>query len=121
MAQNSYKNIKKYAAFVFMVFTVLSGSSEAIDSDSFIKLGRKAFIDILISNKLFAQDAKLLTSQSRIKIRENNNSAIREFVDADASASSIINIYVYILLLILLIFYMNDLILKNNIWKSAVF
>ena len=120
MSRSSY-NIKKYAAFIFMMFTVLSGSSDRIDSDSFIKVGKKVFIDILTTNKLFIQEARVSISHSRIRSSVQYNEGFREFLDANVEDSSLNHIQVYIFPLTILVYYLNNIILKNNIWKNAVF
>ncbi|HYF84363.1 MAG TPA: hypothetical protein VEB00_15190 [Clostridia bacterium] len=121
MSRDSYNNIKKYAAFIFMVFTVLSGSSDRIDSDNFVKIGKKAFIDILATNKLFIQDAKVSINEARIRKSEKDNEGFRDFMDINAEDSGLKHIQFYILPLIVLVYYLNNLILKNSIWKKAVF
>ncbi len=121
MSRNSYNNIKKYAAFIFMVFTVLSGSSDGIDSDSFAKIGKKAIIDILATNKLFIQDAKISINELRIKKSEKDNESFRDFLDINVDDSGLKHIEFYLLPLIVLVYYLNNLILKNSIWKRAVF
>lgn len=120
MSRNSYNNIKKYAAFIFMVFTVLSGSSDGADSENFAKLGRKAFIDILSTNRAFIQDAKVSIGQSHLRSSVNDDDSFRSFLDTDIENTSLNNIQAYILLIIP-VYYFNNLILKNSIWKSAVF
>lgn len=121
MSQGSYRNIKKYAAFIFMVFTVLSGSSDAIDSDSFIKVGKRAFIDILITNKLFVQDTRVSIRQSLIRSSEQNSESFREFLYTNVEDTSLIHIQVYIFPITILVFYLNNIIIRNNIWKNALF
>lgn len=121
MSQNSYNNIKKYAAFLFMVFTVLSGSSDNYDSDNFVKVGRKAFIDILASNRFFIQDAKASVSESRIRSSIRNNEGFREFLYTNVESISLNYIQVYMFPLAIIIYYLNNMIQKNGIWKNAVF
>lgn len=121
MSLNNYKNIKKYAAFLFMVFTVLSGSSDNIDSDSYIRAGRKAFIDIFASNMFFAQDIRELSGQMQRGSTIRINQVFREYLDNFAENSHLNDIKVYIIPLAVFVFYINNLISKNNIWKSAVF
>ncbi|MDD4504138.1 MAG: hypothetical protein PHS15_04845 [Clostridiaceae bacterium] len=121
MSRRSYNNIKKYAAFIFMVFTVLSGSSDGIDSDSFVKAGRKAFVDILAANKLFIQESKVSINQPRIKSSVKENEGFKDFLDINVDDSGLKHIQVYILPLLILVYYANNLIFKNSIWKSAVF
>jgi len=113
MPHNSYNNIKKYAAFIFMVFTVISGSSELFDFDSIVKGGKKALIDILVEGRFIAQDERLPLSRAHIQSIIQNNEELREFLDAE-------NIQVCISLTIL-ICCLNNIIMKNNIWKNAVF
>ncbi|HYE83859.1 MAG TPA: hypothetical protein VEG39_17055 [Clostridia bacterium] len=121
MSQNSYNSIKKYAAFIFMVFTVLSGSSDSFDTDSLVKIGRKAFIDILASNKMFIQESRITVSQSHIRSSGSEDEGFRRFLDTNVEASSLNYFQSYAAPLIISVFYLNNLILKNNIWKSAVF
>lgn len=121
MSRDNYNNIKKYAAFIFMVFTVLSGSSDRIDSENFVKIGKKAFIDILATNKLFAQELKVSMNDSRIKKSERENESFRRFLDIDANNSGTKYIQIYLMLLIILLFYLNNAALKNNIWRRTVF
>lgn len=121
MSQSSYNNIRKYAAFIFMVFTVLSGSSEGFDSDSYIKAGKKAFIDILASNKLFIQGEKVSVHQSAIRNSEQDNDSFREFVAANSENTSLNNIKTNAFPLTLQVYCLNNIILKNNIWKNALF
>ena len=104
-----------------MVFTVLSGSSDGIDSDSFAKIGKKAFIDILATNKLFIQDVKVSINEARIKKSEKDHAGFRDFLDINIDDSALKNVQVYLLPLIVLAYYLNNLILKNSIWKRAVF
>jgi hypothetical protein len=121
MSQNSYNNIKRYAAFVFMVFTVLSGSSEVADSDNFVKVGRKAFIDILSTSRLSLQDTRISTSQLRSRSAIEVNKDFREFLDTYAGDTHLSNVQVYVFPLIVFTFCISSVISQNNIWKSAVF
>lgn len=121
MSRKSYNNIKKYAAFIFMVFTVLSGSSDGIDSGNFLKIGRKAFIDILSTNRSFIQDIRESSSQLRSRSAIKGNEGFREFLDTYAEDSHLNDIQAYIFPLIIFLYCINNLILKNSIWKSAVF
>lgn len=121
MSRNSYNSIKKYAAFIFMIFTVLSGSSDGLDSDSFVRVGRKAFIDILASNRLFIQDARVSSIQLRRGSSIKENEDFREFLDTYADNSRLNNIRIYVFPLIIIVLCVNNRILKNNIWKNAVF
>ena len=121
MSRSSYNNVKKYAAFIFMVFAVLSGSSERFDSDSFVKVGRKAFIDILATNRQFIQDAKVSINQSRSRSYAKENEGFKDFLDINVDDSGLKRIQVYILPLLILVYYLNNLIFKNSIWKRAVF
>ncbi len=121
MSHNSYNNIKKYAAFIFMVFTVLSGSSDRIDNDTFIKVGKKAFVDILASNRLLIQDARVSMNQPGIRSSVQDNEDFREFLYTNVQNFSLNHIQVYILPLTIIIYYFNNVIQKNNIWKNAVF
>lgn len=121
MSQNNYSNIKKYAAFLFMVFTVLSGSSDRFGSDSIANIGKKAFIDILATNRLFVQDAKVSINEVRIKKSQKNQEGFRNFLDINVNDSGLKHIEFYLLPLTVLVYYLNNLISKNSIWKSAVF
>ncbi|HYE11199.1 MAG TPA: hypothetical protein VEF53_13555 [Patescibacteria group bacterium] len=121
MSRDKYNNIKKYAAFIFMVFTVLSGSSDGIDSDNFVKIGKRAFIDILATNKLFIQDVKVSVSESRIKKSEKDHEGFRGLLAINVTDSAPKHVEFYILPLMVLTYYLNNLILKNSIWKSALF
>jgi hypothetical protein len=121
MSRSSYNNIKKYAAFIFMVFTVLSGSSEGMNSDSLVKVGRKAFIDMLATNKLIIQEARASINQSRIKSTIKENEGFKGFLDIIVDDSGLKHIHILILPLLILTYYTNDLICKNTIWKSALF
>ena len=104
-----------------MVFTVLSGSSERINPDSFVEAGRKAFIGILAANKLFIQEANISANQLRIRDTIGQSEGFKDFLIINMDDSDLKYIQVYVLLLLILIYYLNDLIYKNNIWKSAVF
>jgi hypothetical protein len=121
MSHNNYNNIKKYAAFIFMVFAVLSGSSDRIDDSTFIKAGKKAFVDILASNRLLIQDAKFSLNQQRIRSSIQDNNDFREFLYTNVEKISLNHIQANIFLLIVTIYYFNNIIQKNNIWKNAVF
>lgn len=120
MSRNSYNNIKKYAAFLFMVFTVLSGSSEVMDSDGFARISRKAFIDMFATSSAFIQDGKTTIAQSRTGYSEDDRTGFRSFLDSNVEDLSLSHIQVYILLIVF-VYYFNNLILKNSIWKNAVF
>lgn len=121
MSRSSYYNIKKYAAFIFMVFTVLSGSSDGFGSDSFFEAGRKTFIDILETNKLFIQESKVSINQWRVKSFVKGNEGFKEFLDINADDTGLNHIQVCILPLMILVYYANNLIFKNSIWKNALF
>lgn len=121
MSLNNYKNIKKYAAFLFMVFTVMSGSSDNLDSNSYVRVSRKAFIDIFATNMLFARDTKEATGQLQRGSTIRINQVFREYLDSFAENSHLNDIKVYSIPLAVFVFYINNLISKNNIWKSAVF
>jgi hypothetical protein len=121
MSHNSYNSIKKYAAFLFMVFTVLSGSSENFDSGNVIKVGKNAFVDILAINKLFIQGMKAPADNLGIKNLINGNEDFRNFLDIDADTSSVRCVQFYILLLVLTAAYLNNSIAKNNTWRSTLF
>lgn len=121
MSQNSYNNIKKYAAFLFMFFTVLSGSSEDITPDNYARISRKALVDILATGRASLQDAKAAIGQQQYGYSENDNSSFRIFLDAiiDGQASSSID--TYIIPLTVFIYYSNNILHKNNLWKNTVF
>jgi hypothetical protein len=121
MSQNSYKNIKKYAAFLFMVFTVLSGSSEDMASYSYAKLGRKVLIDILAVGRASLQDAKPAISRQQYVCSENDNDSLRIFLDAIVDDQAVHNMSSYIMPLTVFIYFSNNIIQKNNLWKSTVF
>ena len=121
MSGKSYKNIKKYAAFIFMVFTVLSGSSDRIDSDNYVKVGKKALVDIIGTNKLFAQDLRVSASQLRSRTAIEDDEDLSVFLDTFGEDSHLNNIWVYTIPLIIFIICINNLLLKNSIWKNAVF
>lgn len=103
-----------------MVFTVLSGSSETIDSYSFARISRKAIIDIFAASGASIQDAKASIAQSRIVFSEDDEKSFRSFLDSDFEAPSLNFIQVYILLTAF-VYYFNNMMLKNSIWKNAVF
>ncbi len=121
MSEKNYNSIKKYAAFIFMVFTVLSGSSGRIDSDNYVRLGKKALIDIIVTNKLFPQDMKISSSQLRSRTIIEDNDGLRVFLDTYGEDSHLNNILVFVIPLIIFIICINNPLLKNNIWKNAVF
>lgn len=121
MSGKSYNNIKKYAAFIFMVFTVLSGSSDRVDSDNYVRLGKKALIDIIGTNKLFAQDLRISSSQLRSRTAIEDNDGLRAFLDTYGEDPYLNNIRVFIIPLIIFIICINNPLLKNDIWKNAVF
>jgi hypothetical protein len=121
MSRDNYNNIKKYAAFIFMVFTVLSGSSDRVDADNFARIGKKAFIDILATNKLFGQEIKVSLNESRIKKSEKDHEGFRSLLDINTEDSGPKQVEFYVLPLIVFVYYLNNLILKNSIWKRALF
>lgn len=121
MSHNSCSNIKKYAAFIFMVFTVLSGSSENFDSGSVVKAGKNAFVDILAINKLFIQGMKAPADNLGIKNLISDNESLRNFLDINADTSTVKQVRFYILLLVLAAAYLNDSIARNNTWRSTLF
>lgn len=104
-----------------MVFTVLSGSTDRIDNDTFIKVGKKAFVDILASNRLFIQDARVSMNQQGIRSSAQDNEDFREFLYTNVQNISLNHFQAYILPLAIAIYYFNNAIQKNNIWKNAVF
>lgn len=120
MLDNNYKNLKRYAAFLFMVFTVLSGSSERLDSDSIAKLGRKAIIDIITTNKLLLQDIRISTGQL-VKKTVTDNEGFREFLDSWTETTVSYGIRALVMPLILFPICVNYLLLQKNIWKNALF
>ncbi len=103
MPHNSYNNIKRYAAFIFMVFTVFSGSSEVFDSD----------INTFAASRFVAQNARLSLSRTCIQSSVQNNESLRKYPEAE-------NIQACVSFTIL-ICSLNNIIMKNNIWKNAVF
>jgi hypothetical protein len=121
MSQNSYNNIKKYAAFIFMVFTVLSGSSDKVGSDSFVPIGKKAFIEMLANSKLFIQDVKASSGTAELRASSKNQDDFKSFHDINLAGSSLKNIQIYILLIFVFGLFINNSIERNNTWKSAVF
>lgn len=120
MLNKNYKNLKRYAAFLFMVFTMLSGTSERLDSDSIVQLGRRTIIDIITTNKLLLQDIRISSGQL-VKRTVTNNESFREFLDSWAENTVSYGISALVILLILLPIYINYLLLQKNIWKNAVF
>ncbi len=120
MMYSNYKNLKRYAAFLFMVFTVLSGSSERLDTDSIVQLGRKTIIDIISTNKLLLQDIRV-SSDQLVKKNVTNNESFREFLDNWTENTVSYSISALVMLLILLPICINYLLLQKNIWKNAVF
>lgn len=121
MSRNSYNNIKKYAAFLFMIFTVLSGSSESFDSNSVLRTGKNAFIDILVINKLFIQGIKASISDSGIKKSVEDHKGFKDFLDINADTSNQKYVQGYILPLTVSAYCVNDSIAKNNTWQSTLF
>jgi hypothetical protein len=122
MSHNSYNNIKKYAAFIFMVFAVLSGSSDRIGSESYAGVGTKAFIDILASSRILIPDTRVSIGQIRVRLNERDNDGFREFVSLNSEEPDFSHIQLYVFpLVIIVIYYLNNIIQKNNIWKNAVF
>ncbi len=121
MSNNSYNNIKRYAAFIFMVFTVLSGSSEGFDSASYVKISKKAFFDILASNKLLIQEAGAQTDQSDTESQYREKNGFRELPGAITEAAALKHVQSNMLPLFASVYIINDTALKNNIWKSTVF
>jgi|GEM_PF-846952 len=121
MSHSSYNNIKKYAAFIFMIFTVISGSSERLDSDNFVRAGRKAFINILATNRQFIQNTRVSINQSVIGNTTRQNERFKDYLDINVDDSGLKYIHVYISLLLIFVYYLNNFILKNGIWKNAVF
>ncbi len=86
-----------------MVFTVISGSSEVFDSD----------INIVAASRFVAQNARFSLNRTHIQSSIQNNEGLRKFPDAE-------NIQTCISFTIL-ICSLNNIIMKNNIWKNAVF
>lgn len=121
MPQSSYNGIKKYAAFLFMVFTVLSGSSDGFDADSCVKAGRKAFIDIFASNILSIQDSRITINKPEAGDSGSRAEGLRDLLDTCMEASGPEYIQVCSATPVIPVFYPADLISRNNIWKSAVF
>jgi len=121
MSHNSYNNIKKYAAFIFMIFTVISGSPERLDSGSFVKPGRKAFIDILAANKQFIQNKRIAVNQSGITSTIEQNEGFIDFLNINVDDSGLKHLHIYILGLLIPVYYLNNSVLRNSIWKNAVF
>lgn len=121
MSHNSYNNIKKYAAFLFMVFTVLSGSSEDIATDNYAKLSRKAIVDILSTGRAFLQDEKPAISRQQYVYSQNENDSLRIYLDAIIDGQAVNSINTYIIPLTVFIYFSNNIIQKNNLWKSTVF
>ncbi len=103
MPHNSYNNIKRYAAFIFMVFTVFSGSSEVFDSD----------INTFAVSRFVAQNARLSLSRTHIQSSVQNNESLRKYPEAE-------NIQACVSFTILICI-LNNIIMKNSIWKNALF
>lgn len=120
MLHNNYKNIRKYAAFIFMFFTVLSGSSDGIDPESIARLGRKALVDIIITNRLMMQDTRITIGQPESK-SEADNKGLRQFLDILAEYSAMEYIIAVVAVAVISDTGINYLLQQKNIWKNAVF
>lgn len=121
MSQKNYNNIKRYAAFLFMVFTVLSGSSEKYDAVSILRTGKIAFVDISAINKLFIQGMKASAGVSDIKDFTRSNESFRDFLDVNGETSVLKYFMLYMLPLALSVCSFNNSITQNNTWRSALF
>jgi len=121
MSGKSYNSIKKYAAFIFMVFTVLSGSYDKLEAGRPIKAAKDAFVDILVINKLIIQGIKASAADSETRSLIQEHQGFREFLDIDITAYYEKQLKIYVLPLIMAVLCLNNSIAQNNIWRNVLF
>jgi len=121
MLQNSYNNIKKYMTFIFFVFTVLSGSSDRFAPEGFVKTGGEEFADLLAAREMYIQNAELSPDSSNLAGKVSKNDDMRELSAVNAEALGLDYEQLCKLLPMPQVCCINNPIVKNSIWKSAVF
>lgn len=121
MSRNGYNSIKKYAAFLFVVFTVLSGSTESYSSDILFKAGKNIFYGMHAADKLFIQDVKASVRSLDAEDPAENNEGCIDFYAINNNDQDVNYIQIHSMPLRLPEYNYKDSITENNIWRCTLF
>lgn len=119
MYSKRYFNINKYCALAFMVFAVLSGISDNYKTNSIASIN-KDFPYLLKINQFLVQNTRIIRARFLINKYEDYSTYVQSIINTkDIAYYAIIGVSYS--LLIFIIFYTNNKLLQNNIWRKAVF
>jgi hypothetical protein len=121
MSRNGYYSIKKYAAFLFVVFTVLSGSTESYSSDILLKAGKNIFHGMNTADKLFTQSIKASIRSLDAEDPTENNEDCIGFYAININVQDVKYIQIHSMPLRLQEYNFNDSITINNTWRCTLF
>lgn len=120
MYLRKYSNINKYFAFVFVVFTVLSGVSENQTQVGAVSAKVSGLPYFLRINQLLTQNIikikvqHLLNKQNPFIAYLQTILTEREDVDFYKAGLLFGSLYFFVC-------YLNGILVQNNIWRNAVF
>jgi hypothetical protein len=120
MSSKKYLQINKYFAFVFMVFAVMTGVSEDYSGVNVVSVQNSEYTYFLRVSHFLAQDA----SRARVQIlakRYNVFSSYIQHLLAVKTAENILYVSFVISILAFSLFYINNRIAQNNLWRATVF
>lgn len=122
MDTKKYKNLKRYAAFLFMLFTVCSGSQEDMNVHSTAKSLRGAVVYALRLQGMLAQGIQGIKAEessegSRFDFSGFNDISGESRFDSEAFGFQQTVIFAVSLLVLAL----NDWMARNSIWRRMVF
>lgn len=119
MYSKRYFNINKYCALAFVVFAVLSGISDNYKANSIASIN-KDFPYLLKINQFLVQNTSIIRAHLLINKYEDYSVYVQSIINSkDISYYAIAGLSYS--LLIFIIFYTNNKLLQNNIWRKAVF
>lgn len=120
MSSKTHLQINKYFAFVFMVFAVMTGVADEFSGAGAMAVQSNEYTYFLRVSHFLVQDA----SRAKIQILAKRYNAFSSYVqqlDAVKDAAESIYISFAIAILAFALFYTNNQIKQNNIWRETVF
>lgn len=119
MNTKSSLNFKRCLTYMFVTLSVIAGVSNYTPVSA-VNVSRVSVAYILKLNEMLSQQESLSRIQAYLE-KDSDENCFREFV-AQSTGQSDIRIYaVYTAAVLLIIYFANNSLKKNDIWKSAVF
>ncbi len=116
-----YKNIKRYAAFLFMLFTVYAGSQEQVDAPRALKSLRSAAVYTHKLHGMLAQSIMSMKAENSSEHAHFNFNRMNDAVGEDYDAAAVVFGPAVIYAAGILLITRNNWMTRNNIWRRMVF